>query len=80
MYGHQKTLVSLENRIRNASYPEDDKELLLRYEDFLFARGLSISRVIKYMNALNLIAAKWGVSFKDATKNDVVSLVGRIER
>jgi site-specific recombinase XerD len=80
IYRHEKNLIAAENRIKKANYSKEDKELILKYEEFLFAEGLSTARVLKYLGQLNRIASYWGMSLKDATKDDVVSLIGKIER
>ncbi|WP_407282840.1 tyrosine-type recombinase/integrase [Methanolobus sp. WCC1] len=80
MYRIEKQLTSIENRIRNASYSEEDKDILMEYEDHLFARGVGIYRVVKLLGLLNLIASDWDVSFNAATKKDVISLICKIER
>ncbi|AFV24519.1 integrase family protein [Methanolobus psychrophilus R15] len=80
MYKIKKQLESLEDRIRNASYSEEDKSILIEYEDYLFAKGVGIYRVVKLLGLLNLIASKWSVTFGTAKKKDIVSLISRIER
>ncbi len=80
IYNHKESLESLEDRIRNATYSEKNRQLLLRYEDYLFAEGLSDARILKYMGQLNRIASKFNTDFDTATKDDITGIVAKIER
>lgn len=56
LYNIDKKLASQEDRIHTARYSESNKELIFKFERFLFLEGLTKVRVLKYLNQLNLIA------------------------
>ncbi len=80
IYNHERTLERIEERIENADYSEENKRLIIRFENFLFAQGLSTPRVLKYLQQLHIISQDLGINFKDATKDDIEYYVARLER
>jgi len=58
---------------------EHNRKLIIDFYNDCMARGLSVSRILKYMYSL-LNVSKWlSKDFEDASKEDIVRLVGRIE-
>ena len=55
IYNHEKDLIRAEERIKEAEYSEKNKEYIFRFENNLFAQGISIVRILKYMYQINLI-------------------------
>lgn len=62
---------------------DDDRRLILEFRDHGFAEGLSVERVEHYLHIMNKIA-EWtkprGISLRGARKEDLVELVGWVER
>lgn len=54
--------------------------MIKEFLDCCFAEGLSVPRVIKYATTLLTLARLLGKGFNKATKQDIVRVVGRIER
>ncbi|WP_410807077.1 tyrosine-type recombinase/integrase [Methanohalobium sp.] len=81
IYKHEKYLKRAEERVQKADYPENNKKLIFKFENHLFIRGYETSRVLKYVNTLNIIS-NWlqGIEFTNVTKDDIELLVGGIER
>lgn len=58
---------------------EQSKAELLKFHNYLFAQGLSRSRVIKYLTHLRQVALLLNKPFARVTKEDIIDLVRRIE-
>lgn len=56
IYKHEKYLKKAEERVQEADYPENNKKLIFKFENHLFIRGYETSRVLKYVNTLNIIS------------------------
>ena len=56
IYDHEKNLKAAEDRIEKAGYSNENKALILRFENSLFAEGLKSVRVKKYLTQLNILA------------------------
>jgi integrase/recombinase XerD len=80
LYNHEKNLKSAEERIRNSSITEENKQLIFEFESFCFAEGLKIARVLKHMTELKILAEMAGQDFRSISKQDMILLVGQIER
>jgi site-specific recombinase XerD len=59
---------------------KENKDLIIDFHRYCFAEGLSIPRVIFYTKNLRYIARLLGKPFKDATKEDMIDLLQKIER
>ncbi len=55
IYNHERVLERTEERIENAAYSEENKILIIRFENFLFAQGLSTPCVLQYLQQLHLV-------------------------
>jgi integrase/recombinase XerD len=80
IYEHERSLQSVENRIRNANYCTDNIKLIFKFENYLFANGLSSVRVLKYLSHINIIATWTDTNFSSMELDDIQSIVARIER
>lgn len=80
LYGYDKKIKAAENHILEAPYPDNNKELIIEFENVLFAEGLSKARVLKYLSSLHNLAQWFGKPFDEVTKLDVYKLVGDLER
>ena len=80
LYNHEKNLKATEERIRNSSINEANKQLIFEFENYCFAEGLKIARVLKHLIELKVLADMVGKDFKSMSKHDMMNLVGRIER
>lgn len=56
IYNHERALLRVEKRIEQAAYSEENKRLIIRFENFLFAQGLSTPHVLKYVQQLHVIS------------------------
>jgi hypothetical protein len=56
IYEYEKNLVSIERRIETADYSQENKELIYKFQHVLFAEGIKLVRVLKYMAQLNILA------------------------
>ena len=66
-------------KLREAEYlcPED-KELSLRFVDFLFSQGLSYSRIDRYIQSIRTLSEKFEFTFHNATKDSISHLLAQI--
>jgi integrase/recombinase XerD len=80
IYEHERNLQSVENRIRNANYCTDNIKLIFKFENYLFANGLSSVRVLKYLSHVNIIATWTDTNFSSMELDDIQAIVARIER
>ncbi|WP_321429636.1 tyrosine-type recombinase/integrase [uncultured Methanolobus sp.] len=80
IYEYEKNLVSIERRIENASYCQENKDLIYKFCNVLFAEGIKLVRVLKYMAQLNILARDYDLDLKNATKDDIYRVVGELER
>jgi hypothetical protein len=55
LYNYEKSVKAAEKRIQTATYSEINKNLILKFENTLYAEGISSARVLKYLNQLNRI-------------------------
>jgi len=62
------------------SISEENKKLIYKFKDFAFSSGISTGRVVRYLFDLRTMAQFLGKNFKDANKDDIVELVGKLER
>lgn len=69
-------LIRLDSRVKN----KRNKELILKFHDENFSKGLSLDRVLFYLNRLMVIDGILDMSFEDVTKADIMRLVGIIEK
>ncbi|MFB6075748.1 MAG: tyrosine-type recombinase/integrase [Candidatus Aenigmatarchaeota archaeon] len=74
----------IENAVKriknNSQISESNRELILKYQDQLFAEGLSKSRVLFYLNRLYKSAEYIDCDFEKADKQNIKSLVTKIEK
>ncbi|ABE53076.1 hypothetical protein [Methanococcoides burtonii] len=77
LHDYDERLKAAEKRIMNASYSENDKNVLFSYEDELFTEDLSLSRISKYLGQLNRLRNMINVNFEDATERDLKNFVGK---
>ena len=80
IYDHDKALNTVENRIEQANYCADNIKLIFKFENYLFANGLSNVRVLKYLSHLNIIAGSTDRSFSSMELEDIQAIVAKIER
>jgi hypothetical protein len=80
LYNHEKNLTATEERIRNSSINEANKQHIFEFESFCFSDGLKIARVLKHLTELKVLAEMVGQDFKSMPKQEMMTLVGGIER
>ncbi|MCZ7395312.1 MAG: hypothetical protein ABOK23_12225 [Candidatus Methanoperedens sp.] len=80
LYNHERNLKATEERIRNSSISEANKQHIFDFESYCFAEGLKIARVLKHLIELEVLAEMIGQDFKSISKQDMMMLVGCIER
>jgi len=57
----------------------DNKELIREFKDYSFCRGLSKGRITRYLFDLRTLSHMLGKNFKDAGKEDIFAVVGKLE-
>lgn len=80
LYEYDKKIDAAEKLILNADYSDKNKELIIGFENTIFAEGLSKARVLKYLSSLHNLAQWFDKPFPEVTKLDVYKLVGDLEK
>ena len=80
IYGYPAKLESALRNLRQADISERNKELVLRFKDYLFIQGISIPRIIRYVSTFVIFSKKMGVDFDKATKEDIERLLSFIQQ
>lgn len=76
IYNYERTLA---RELLNIESDRFNAEILLKYYHFMVAEGLSLARTIKCLCTLRQISKSLKKSFTEATKDDIVDLIARIE-
>ncbi len=71
----KRALVNLES----SGLHEENKNFILEFHRIAIAEGLSLARTIKYVVTLQTLARLLGKPFSDATKEDVIELIRKLE-
>ena len=79
IYNYKRILERTLDIIRDAEICEVNKKSIADFHDYCVAEGLSIARIIKYVATLKRIATLLGKPFIQATKEDILELVRKIE-
>jgi len=73
-------LPKLEEKIRTAGYPKGNRDLILKFETYLFSDGLQSLRILKYLFVMDKIARMSEVSFSKMNEDHVQNIIAKIER
>lgn len=79
-HGREKNLESTIDNLRSGTYSEEEIKKLLEFKDFLFAEGISVERVERYLCTFRVLEDKIGFDLLDASRSDLVQLVGKINQ
>lgn len=66
--------------IESSQISKQNKETILKFQDYGFSIGLSKKRILKYLYTLHKIAQWLEVSLENASKEDIMKLVRKIEQ
>ncbi len=81
IYNFPKHLLEAERRVSgDCLLSENNKEKIFEYVKHCYAKGLSTSRIIKYLNTLRFIAALFNKDFVDVDKDDILNLLVKINQ
>lgn len=80
VYNYPRTLERELAKLRTNSLGKENSETILRFYRQLVAEGLGIARQIKYLSTMRRIASLLNKSFEEATKDDIINFVARIEQ
>ena len=76
IYNYERTLARELSKIKKDPF---NAEILLKYYRSRVAEGLSLARIVKYLSTLRLISKSLSKRFEEATKDDIVNFIARIE-
>lgn len=71
LYDYDRMLSTAEERVRNADYCEENKELIFKFERSLFLEGLKKPRILKYVSQLNVMAGWHDFKYSEVTREDI---------
>ncbi len=82
IYRNEQDLLRIENRIKNSdTLTPEQKKSAIDFENFLFSKSLSIARVLRYMNNLNVIYRQFpDIDISNLSKSDIISVIAWTER
>ena len=76
IYNIEEKLTSAERHVKNSDISDQDKQLIIQFEDHLMLEeGLSVHRIVKYLYTLVKINKHLGTSFQEASKDDIMTFV-----
>jgi len=78
VYNYERRLRCVLERVRKSPIEENNVKILEFYGDCQ-AQGLSIARIVKYIDALERISKWLGKPFEDVTREDIAKFVRKIE-
>jgi len=68
-------------RIKNdPSISERNKQAIIKFQENCFVEGISTGRITRYMYDLRNLSKWLGKDFEDANKDDIKTLIGKIEQ
>jgi site-specific recombinase XerD len=80
IYNCKRKLQLAQDNVRNSpNISESNKRDILAFNDYCFAEGLGVDRVIHYTWILKRLAEEIGKDFRAAGKPDIVRLVANVE-
>ena len=65
---------------KDSSISRESKDLINRFKDFALSSGITTGRVVRYMFDLRTMARFLGKNFEAANKEDIIKLVGKLEK
>lgn len=71
IYHYDRRLDRYITVIKGSDMPETQKEQILSFKDYMFMRGLSKPRVLKYLEILNTISFRLKKELSSLSKKDV---------
>ncbi|HLC85146.1 MAG TPA: phage integrase N-terminal SAM-like domain-containing protein [Candidatus Nanoarchaeia archaeon] len=66
--------------VEKADISAKNKDLILRFRDFLVVEGISKARILKYLSTLKILACWLKKDFDTATKEDIMALVSQVSQ
>jgi len=79
IHNRKKNLERAIVRLKNSQLSEENKNLILKFYDECVSDGLSIDRLLFYIERLHTIARLLNKDFTEATKEDIKELIRKIE-
>jgi len=80
IYNYPRILERELIKLKTNSLGKENSEIISRFYKQLAAEGLGIARIIKYISTLRLIASFLNKPFNEATKDDIIDFVAKIEQ
>jgi len=79
IHNYDARLATVLRKLEGSGISEENKKVIHRFKDECFSNGLSKGRVVKYLYYLILLSEWLGNDFVKAQKEDIKSLVSKIE-
>ncbi|MBU4245701.1 tyrosine-type recombinase/integrase [archaeon] len=80
LFDLNKQIAQTENTIKKSCMLGSNKQILEGFEKFLYSRGLSILRIVKYLRTSKTIAEIYDKPFSEYTKNDCDTVMMRLRQ
>lgn len=80
IHNFKRRLDRAEAALQLADIPRADKDLIYEFENQMFADGLGIARITKYLASLKALYKLAPLSIQSVTQKDITAILARIER
>ncbi len=79
LYNYDRLLSYEERKIRESGIPAGNKELIMKFERFLLAQGVSKARIVRYLQTLRKVSEMYPKPFDEWSPEDMLEVVAIIE-
>jgi site-specific recombinase XerD len=79
IYNHERILEALLKRIKESNLSDSNKKYILGFHRHCLSNGLSVSKTVRYLQDLKILAEWLCKDFNEATKGDIEELAAKLE-
>lgn len=79
IYNYERILNRVLANLKQSRIGSRNKVSILKFHEHCLSQGLSLARTIKYITTMRMIARWLNKPFEDATKEDILKLVQKVE-
>jgi len=80
IHNYRKRLERIIRKIENSCISKRNRKIIMQFHDFCFSQGLSIAKIERYLFDLHKFAQMLKKDLSKATKQDIQSIIAKVER
>lgn len=80
IHNYKRRLERTINKVKNSNFSEENKKLIMQFHDNCFTESLSLSKIERYLYDLIKYTEMLNKNLMDATREDIKSIVAKIEK